>query len=435
VFCVESSGVAKRALEPSQLEALDTRHFLTWIRSAAEEQRAEAAFTLAWAYRYVDDSQDLHRDLELCVAELLDDPSPAVRLSLARGIAGVPNAPRHIVIALADDRPEIAATVLAQSPVLSELEIVQHALAGEECVQMAIARRPDLSPRAAACLAEKAGPAVLAAMAINIATALPGAVLHRIAERFGKDRLILAALLARSDLPAPVRYDLIETAATLCAVAQVRSGLDAAPVERLIRMAVERRVISMASAHRAEDIRDLIRHLRVKGRLTTALLLRALASGETGFFEIAAADLANVDEARAAALVRDPRGSGFAALIRRAGFPSYCVALFRLALLLLEENGGARRGQVLRPLVSSLIDACAAKSGPENGAVVAILHRLEKEAALDEARVLARNAVPEGSGPAADEPVRERLETPRKVALLDRLNAFDQGPAPLAMAS
>jgi uncharacterized protein (DUF2336 family) len=412
------------------LEAPNTRHFLIWIRSAVEEQRAEAALTLAWAYRYVDGSQDLHRDLELCVAALLDDPSPAVRLSLARGIAGVPNAPRYIVIALADDRPEIAATVLAQSPVLSELEIIQYALAGGECVQMAIARRTDLPPRAAACLAEKAGPAVLAAMVINVAAALPGTVLHRIAERFGKDRLILAALLARSDLPAPLRYDLIEAAATLCAAAQVDSGLGAAHVERLIRMAVERRVIHMACAQGTEDIRDLIHHLRVKGRLTIALLLRALASGETAFFETAAADLANLDEARAAALVRDPGGSGFAALIRRAGFPYYCVALFRLALLLLEENGCGSRGQVLRPLVASLIDACTAKYGPETGAVVAILRRFEKEAALDEARVLARSAASE-----ADEPARERLETPRQVELLDRLNAFDQGAAPLAIAS
>jgi uncharacterized protein (DUF2336 family) len=431
VFCVESSGVAKRVSGPSQ-GAPNTRYFLAWLRSAAEEQRAEAALTLAFAYRYVDGSHDLNGDLELCLAALLDDPSPRVRLSLARGLADVPNAPRHIVAALADDRPEIAATVLAQSPVLSELEIAHYALTGEEHVQLAIAQRAGLSPVAAECLTETAGPAVLTALARN-ETTLPRTVLSRIAERFRDDRRILAALLARPDLPAPVRYDLIEVAARLSAAVLVSSGLDAARIERLTRTAVERRVIAIACTHEAEEVSDLVRHLRARGGLTIALLLRALASGETAFFEIAAAELARIGEARASALVREPGGSGFAALMRRAGFPNYCVALFQLALLLLQQNGVARRGRVLRPLVSRLIDACAAKSGPETGAVIATLRRLEKEAPLDEARILASGAAE--LEPPGGEPFRERLGPPRKRELLERLNSSGQDPAPLAMAS
>lgn len=193
-----------------------------------------------------------------------------------------------------------------------------------------------------------------------------------------------------------------------------------------------------ASTRGAEEVRELVRHLRGKGGLTVALLLRALASGETAFFEIAAAELSGVDEARVAALVRDPNGAGFTALIRRAGLPRYCLALFRLALEALEGASFGAPGQIFRPVVLRLIDRCAAGPRSETGAVLAVLRRLEKEAALDEARDVAKTALSDSLKAPAEQPVRERREAPRSMPrpmkLLEQLNLLDTNPPPLAIA-
>ena len=92
------------------------RRFLLWARSASPGARAEAISALARSYLYSDlDAQDL-RDAETALTAMLDDPSPLVRRALAEALANAPDAPRHVVVALANDQPDIAACVLARSP-------------------------------------------------------------------------------------------------------------------------------------------------------------------------------------------------------------------------------------------------------------------------------------------------------------------------------
>lgn len=427
-------GVTRRAFAPSESEASNVRHFLAWARSASEEQRAEAAVTLAWAYRYIAHPDELHFDLELCIAALLDDPSPAVRYALAEAIAGVPDAPRHVVIALADDRPDIAAIVLGRSPALTEAELAHYAWTGEECVQAAIARRKDLPPLAAACLVEAGGVDAVMAMIANRQARLPAAVFRRAAERFGAEPTVRNAMLQRPDLPAWIRCDLIEAAAAASAALFAGSQIKPARIEKMVRSATNRSIVRAASGCSPEELRDLIRHLRKKGTLTVALLMRALASGEIAFFEQAAAELAGMDIRHVAALVRDPLGSGFAALIRRAGLPFYCIAPFAAALSALCDLRIAGCGKAVRLVVLRVIQCCEHMPAPERAALLALLRSLEKEAALDDARMFAEDAreLPEERPDAGG---LERSETPRCAQRLEPLNLIAMDRPPLAMAS
>ena len=412
---------------------------MAWTRSASEKQRAEAAVTLAWAYRYIVDAAELHLDLELCIAALLDDPSPVVRRALAEAIADIPDAPRHIVRALADDGPEIASIVLAQTRALSETELAQYALTGEDCVQLALARRVDLPPAVAACLADKGGAEVAATLVKNLHVRLPDAVLRRLAERFGGDRMIRNAIFERPDASASIRCDLIEAAATASASLSAGSELGLARIEKTIRAATERSILRAASA-RPEQARELVRHLRAKGALTVALLARALISGERAFFEAAVAELSGLDTRQATALVGDPMGAGFAALLRRAGLPFYCLTPFRAALAALKETRLAGGGRALRSIAARVVDRCAAAATPEIAALLAFLRSLEKEAALEDAR-RAIEAIAAGLlETSAEESVPERLDAPREPELLERLNLIDMSPVetstlPVALAS
>jgi uncharacterized protein (DUF2336 family) len=117
------------------------RDFLDWVRTAPAGKRAEATSALARAYLYSDLSPDDLGAAEGAMLMLLDDPSPLVRRALADALAASPSAPPAIVLALAADHPDIAAPVLALSPLFVDADLVDAVATGTPAVQTAIASR------------------------------------------------------------------------------------------------------------------------------------------------------------------------------------------------------------------------------------------------------------------------------------------------------
>src|SRR5271156_686696 len=130
------------------------RHFLDWVRTAPAGKRAEATSALARSYLYSDLSPDDAAATEGAMLMLLDDASPLVRRALADALAASSNAPPAIVLALAADQPQIAAPVLALSPLFVDAELVDAVAMGGGVVQAAIASRAALPRSVAAAIAE-----------------------------------------------------------------------------------------------------------------------------------------------------------------------------------------------------------------------------------------------------------------------------------------
>src|SRR5581483_38564 len=120
------------------------RDFLQWIRTAPAGERAEATSALARAYLYSELSPDDLGAAEGAMLMLLDDPSPLVRRALSDVLAASPSAPPAVVLALAADQPEIAAPVLALSPLFVDADLVDAAATGTPAIQAAIASRAAL---------------------------------------------------------------------------------------------------------------------------------------------------------------------------------------------------------------------------------------------------------------------------------------------------
>ena len=123
------------------------RKFLAWSREVSSGERALGLAALARGYLQSGLPPDLRREAEAAMAAALDDPSPQVRRALAEVLAGEAKAPRHVVIALAHDQPDIAALVLAQSPLLGDGDLVDCASMGDRLAQSAIASRPQATHR------------------------------------------------------------------------------------------------------------------------------------------------------------------------------------------------------------------------------------------------------------------------------------------------
>jgi hypothetical protein len=120
------------------------RRFLAFAQCAGPEQRAQGASALARAYLQSDLTAALRSEAEMAMMSLLDDPSPLVRRGLAEALAGARDAPRPLILSLAADQPEVAATVLGRSPALTDADLVDFAATGPVAAQIAIA--PPLIP-------------------------------------------------------------------------------------------------------------------------------------------------------------------------------------------------------------------------------------------------------------------------------------------------
>src|ERR1041384_7445383 len=86
--------------------AMIVRQFLQWVRTAGAAERAEATAALARAYLYSDLSLDDRAATEGALIMSLDDPSPLVRIALARALAFSEDAPLVVILGLAGDQPE-----------------------------------------------------------------------------------------------------------------------------------------------------------------------------------------------------------------------------------------------------------------------------------------------------------------------------------------
>ena len=367
------------------------RQFPVWAQRASPERRAEAASALARAYLHSELTPLERAEAIVAMTGLLDDPSALVRRALAEAVAGAREVPRYVVVALANDHSEVAAAVLARSPILTDAELVDCAAIGDVFAQCAIARRADLGVAPSAALAEIGKREAAIALISNQGANLSAPTLRRLFERFGGDAEARGALLQRPLLEASLKADIAMATARDLSGAAAR-WLGSGRSECMVREATEQAIASIAASCRSEERWELARALRKQGVLTPALLLRSLLGGERDLFVAAIAELTRVPHPRVAAFVRDSNGEGFAALARRAGLPIHSLIAFRAALRALESYDGARGEGLKLPLVEKVIAACEERNDLALAAILSLLWRFASEAAKAEARRFTRHA-------------------------------------------
>jgi uncharacterized protein (DUF2336 family) len=306
-------------------------------------------------------------------------------------LSSASQAPRHLILALAGDEPDVAAAVLQRSPVLTDADLVDCAAVADVIAQSALARRPNLSPGVAAALAEVGEREAILTLIGNREVELRAGALDRIVQRFDDDAQVREALLQRPSLPANLRARIAVAAAKDLSVATAQ-WLPCARAERIAREARDQTICSIASSCSGDERRKLVRSLRECGALTPALLMRSLLGGERDLFHEALAELSGLPLPRVAAFTLNPRGEGFAALARKAGLKRHVAPAFSAALAAIKMHGADGDGLKLS-LVQRVIDECERRDDPALGKVLALLWRFAAAAARAEAAGFAREAI------------------------------------------
>ena len=382
------------------------RQFLQWVRNAPAGERAEATGALARAYLYSELSPDDSAAAEGAMLMLLDDSSPLVRRALADALAASPSAPPAVVHALAGDQPQIAAPVLALSPLLVDAELVDAVATGCPSVQAAIASRVELPRAVSAAIAEVGTGEACLILIENSGAEIAPLSIDRIVERFGHLAAIREPLLARRDLAAPARLALIaKLSETLVGFVTSRNWLDAEQARRVTREACEKATVSLAAEAPDEEVRPFIRHLRESGQLTAGLILRALLSGNVAMFEEALAELADLPIARVSGLIYSGGSAGLRALFDKAGLPASTYPAFKAAVEAMREGGfagdAAGAARLKRRMIERVLTSCEGGELGDMAPLITLLHRFATEAAREEARLFCDDVIADEFSPAS----------------------------------
>jgi uncharacterized protein (DUF2336 family) len=385
----------------SRERAMIVRHFLDWVRTAPAGKRAEATSALARAYLYSELSADDLAAAEGAMLMLLDDPSPLVRRALADALAASPSAPPAVVLALAADQPQIAAPVLALSPLFIDADLVDAVATGGAAAQAAIASRSGLPRSVAAAIAEVGTAESCLLLLENRDADIAPFSIDRMVERYGHLAAIRELLLTREDVAVSARLTLVaKLSETLADFVIEREWLEPDRAQRVAREACEKATITLA-AETPMQVRPLIRHLRLTGQLTAGLILRALLSGNVTLFEEALAELADLPVARVSDLVHGHGTAGLRALFEKAGLPRSSYPAFKEAIEAMREGGfvgepgGAAR--LRRRMIERVLTRCEDEAPDELAPLLTLLRRFATEAAREEARLFCDELVSEVS--------------------------------------
>lgn len=319
-------------------------HFLKWIETARVAERAAAANALARAYIVSPLEFEDRCAAEAALTLLLDDPSPKVRLAMAEALALSPRAPQQIVSALAADQPEVAAPVLALSPVLMDADLIDLVAAAGDASQALIAARAAVSMSLSAAIAEVGCERACVSLLENSGAGIASFSFRRIAERFGHVALVREALVAHPQLPPQTRHELLlKLGEALKDAPLVVALIGRSRAERLTREACTRASLTLIESVHTGEHAALVEHLRLRGDLTTAFLVRVVAHGKIDFLGAALVALSGQSETRVRSLLAGGRDGALCALFRAAKLPAGLHATILSALRIWREVANGKR--------------------------------------------------------------------------------------------
>lgn len=365
--------------------------FIQWIITASPEKRAKATHALARAYLQSDLSEEDMDAAEAAMTFLLDDPHRSVRMALANVLSGSEKTPRHIIIGLLDDVPEIGALIAARSPILIDSELVDIVAMRELPLQLAVAGRMPVSVGVAAAISEVTPIEVCLLLLENpYADILPSTLL-RLAERFGHDYDMQQLLTEHENLPISARQLIVANLSDeLCYNAVQESRMDGEQADEVAREARDRATLTLARDIGDDELPALLLHLRDSEQLTTVLMLRAICAGQIMFFVQALSLLSGIDRSRVLALLEDNSNKTLYTLYMKAGLPAQAYPAFSIAFDVYMEEGAVLdptdQYRFTRIMIERVLDRYRGQQFDGVDELLTMLRRFASETARDAAR-------------------------------------------------
>ena len=314
--------------------ALTEADIRTLVKGATADERALVAHRLCRHIDRADMTDEEREEAQNILRIMATDAAELVRRALAVTLKSSPLVPRDVANRLARDLEAVALPILNFSPAFTDDDLAEIIRLGGPVRQVAIAKRPSLSPTVTSAIVEHGVEQAVEAACANDNAEFADRSLAKAVAKFEKSQAVLQAIAFRHVLPMAVTEKLITLVGD-----QVREHLiehQAVSAETALAVALgaqERATLDLVEqAGRTADVRGFTAHLAKAKRLSVPLLLRALAHGHMTFVEWGIAELANVPHHRTWLMIHDAGSLGLKAIYERAGLPSRLFAAFRAGI-------------------------------------------------------------------------------------------------------
>jgi uncharacterized protein (DUF2336 family) len=296
------------------------QEFVSLSQSLDSEERGSAAHLSALAYLNHCGPADEQAALYAALIGFLDDPSVKVRAALAYGLLHSAAAPRPIMLALLHDSAVIARAVLQYSPVLIDADLIGLVRTLDVSMLLPISQRASLSPRLAAALIARQDSQLTLRLLRRHDVELGQVLLASLAESLGDDATLRGVLLARRDLPAAARLQLVQKVTEALRGSRIVKGALAADrLGRVLRDSTDTALSAIGEREASKFSPDYVSDLVLTDRINTRVLLHAVVTGHVMFFADCLAELAQAPRAKVFALLESGSRPALNALLARCG--------------------------------------------------------------------------------------------------------------------
>ncbi len=327
----------------SKLTDADIR---TLVKGPSEDARAQAAHKICRSIDTSELNEEERAHAQQILSIMAADAAVLVRRALAVALKNSPKLPHEVALKLAQDVDSIALPVIMNSPVFSDVDLVEIVRSCPPAKQIAVASRETLPLSVTSAIAAYAVPEAVTRALSNDNAEFDEAGLSAALDRFADLSSVTTAMVKRNTLPVAVTEKLVALVSGELFDHLVNNH--ELPAQVAIELAMgsrERATLDLVEqAELQGDMSALAQRMHINGRLTPSVIMRALCSGHMAFVEHALAELSGLPHQRAWIMVHDSGGLGLKTIFDRAGLPPRLYASFRAAIEVYhqaEREGGA----------------------------------------------------------------------------------------------
>ena len=270
---------------------------------------------------------------------LLCDVEVRVRKALSENLKESRIVPHDIALALAKDVIEVSGPVLKSSQVLTDADLVEIVRTQPTESRVAVAQRERVASSVCDALVDSCDEEAVTTLVGNEGADVAEATFHKVLDAFPESERVMPGVAHRSRLPVKLAERLV-TMVSDHLRAHLVSHHELSPnvAADVIMQSREKATLSLLSPDsKALDVERLVEQLHANRRLTPSIILRAMCTGDTLFFEAAMARLAKVSVTNAHILIYDAGYRGLKELYRRSRLPEAMYPAIRAAVNVARE--------------------------------------------------------------------------------------------------
>lgn len=277
------------------------------------------------------------------VGQLIHDVEMSVRRELAERMANEPNAPRELLVTLANDAIEIAHPILRQSGVLNDTDLIDIVKTRTQEHRLAVAMRSGLSAEVSQALIDTGDHDVIEALINNHDAELSRRAMEYIVAESQQTDRFQHPLLRRPDLPIQLAHRMFWwVSAALREYIISHYKADPATIDAIIQETTSKIQKTSEDSDRStyREAEYIVAEIANKGQLDERFLLQCLRRGRIAAFTAALARMADIEVSLSRHIIFDPGGEGLAVLCKACGIDrSVFSSIF---LLTREARDGSR---------------------------------------------------------------------------------------------